>query len=149
MDFGFLSKIGFDLEVAIANLINFLLIFIVFKLFFYKPIMKTLEERKQKITKGLHDAEEAVRQLAEAEAAKKAILVDAKKDADGIRTEAQQYATSVKEKAALEGKDIALQLKHDARKDIEQERVRMEQEVESEMTSLVASLAEKAVIKNK
>ena len=147
MDFGFLSKIGFDLEVAIANLVNFLLIFIVFKLFFYKPIMKTLEERKQKIAQGLRDAEEAVRQLEEAEAARKEILVEAKKDADSIRAEAQEYAHSMKETTVLETKDIALQMKQDARKDIEQERVKMEQEAESKMTSLVAALTEKAVVK--
>jgi F-type H+-transporting ATPase subunit b len=147
MDFGFLSKIGFDLEVAIANLVNFLLIFIVFKLFFYKPIMKTLEERKVKIAKGLRDAEEAVRQLEEAEAARKEILVEAKKDADSIRAEAQEYAHSMKETTVLETKDIALQMKQDARKDIEQERVKMEQEAESKMTSLVAALTEKAVVK--
>ena len=52
-------NIGFDWRMALAQLVNFLIIFYLLKRFVWGSIKKTLAERKAKIDKGLEDAEAA------------------------------------------------------------------------------------------
>jgi len=54
-----LQKIGFDWQVALANLFNFLIIFFIFKKFGFPYIKKIINERQRKISEGLDKAEEA------------------------------------------------------------------------------------------
>ncbi|MBU4369492.1 ATP synthase F0 subunit B, partial [Patescibacteria group bacterium] len=52
-----LGNLGFDWRMALANLVNFLIIFFVLKKYAFKPIKEKLEEREKKIKTGLEDAE--------------------------------------------------------------------------------------------
>ena len=54
-----LSKIGFDYRVALANLVNFLIVLWVLQKFAFPKIQIVLAERQAKIRKGLADAEAA------------------------------------------------------------------------------------------
>jgi hypothetical protein len=60
MDIGLiLANLGFDWRVALANLVNFLVIILILKYFAFKPIAKIINEREDKIKKGIEDAERA------------------------------------------------------------------------------------------
>ena len=48
-----LGKIGFDWQVALASLVNFLIILFVLKKFAFKPIKKLIQERQNKINEGI------------------------------------------------------------------------------------------------
>jgi F0F1-type ATP synthase membrane subunit b/b' len=41
---GILGKIGFDWQVALANLVNFLIIFWILKKFAFKPVREILQK---------------------------------------------------------------------------------------------------------
>ncbi|MBI1866370.1 MAG: ATP synthase F0 subunit B [Candidatus Staskawiczbacteria bacterium] len=60
-----LGKIGFDWQVALANLVNFLIILFVLRKFAFNPIKKLIQERQGKIDEGLEKAEEASIRLKE------------------------------------------------------------------------------------
>lgn len=145
MEAGLLSKIGFDLEVAIANLVNFLIIFLLFKIFFFKPIQKMIDERKAKIQQGLEQAVEAEQAIKKAEEDASAIVRDAKSEAATVLADAQKHATKLKEQASLDGQAERTRIVERAEREIAQDRKRMEEDVEKEMTRLVGTLAEKAV----
>ena len=74
-----LGKIGFDWQVALANLINFFIVFLLLKKFFFKKIKETIRERRNKIEKGLEDAEKAAESLKSAEIEKDSIVKEALK----------------------------------------------------------------------
>jgi len=145
MDVGLLSKIGFDFEVAIANLVNFLIIFLIFRIFFFKPIQKMIDTRKARITEGLEQAAQAERMLKEANQNAEALIRDAKKNADELLQDARQYVTNLKEQAQLESQAERAQMLARVEQEILQERRKMVEDVEEEMTTLVAQLSEKVL----
>lgn len=149
MEAGLLGKLGFDLEVAIANLVNFLIIFLLFRIFFFGKMQKVLDERRAKIEQGLHDAAAAERSLQVAEAQAEEVVLEAKQQADHILEDARTHAGKVRDQAVLEGNAERLRLVEQASREIAQDRKRMEEDVERDMTRLVATLSEKVISESK
>lgn len=145
MDTGILTKIGFDLEVALANFVNFLIIFLLFKIFLFKPIQNLIDTRRDEINKGLAHASEAQIALKLAEEESENLIKDARAKANNILVEARNRADEITEQSIADGKDEASKIKARAEQDVVLERDTMRQEVEKEMTKLVSSLAEKVV----
>lgn len=145
MESGILTKIGFDLEVALANFVNFLIIFLLFKIFLFKPIQNLIDKRREEIKNGLAQASQAQISLSLAEEESENLIKEARIKANSILSEAKSHADDISEKAILEGKANALKIKERAEHDIAQEKNKMLQDVEKEMTNLVASLTEKVV----
>ena len=84
-----LGKIGFDWHVALANLVNFLIIFFVLKKFAFTPIQKMLRERREKIEKGISDAQKAEKNLSRANIEKEEIIKEAQDNANRILSTSQ------------------------------------------------------------
>ncbi|MFA7193899.1 MAG: F0F1 ATP synthase subunit B [Candidatus Paceibacterota bacterium] len=145
MEAGILTKIGFDLEVALANFVNFLIIFLLFKIFLFKPIQNLIDKRREEIKNGLAQASQAQISLNLAEEESEKLIKEARLKANSILSEAKSHADDISEKAILEGRANALKIKERAEHDIAQEKDKMRQDVEKEMTSLVSSLTEKVV----
>jgi F-type H+-transporting ATPase subunit b len=102
-----LRPLGIDPALLAAYVINFVILLILLRLFLYKPVLKMLNERRQKIQESLEQADkvrqeaeirqaefqrelEAARAAQETEKMREAILVDARKEAEQIREQAHQ-----------------------------------------------------------
>jgi F-type H+-transporting ATPase subunit b len=79
-----LGKIGFDWRVALVNLFNFLIVFLILKKFAFKPIENILERRRKKIEQGLKDAKKSRDILLQTEDLSEDIIKKAKNDANLI-----------------------------------------------------------------
>jgi F-type H+-transporting ATPase subunit b len=138
-----LGSLGFDWKIALANLVNFLIIFFILKHFFFGSIQKTIAERKAKIEKGLGDAAEAARLVASSESEKQAILQQATIDSAGIVSSAEQkallVASQVEQNASKEAEAI-LAAAHKKEADLMKSTTR---EIESEIPKLAARMVEK------
>jgi len=145
MEAGLLGKLGFDLEVAIANLFNFLIIFLLFRIFFFKRIQKIIDERREKIEQGLHHATAAARSLKDAQDQAHEVIREAKIHAESVLEDARIYAGKVRDQAMLDGGIERARLVAQASVQIDQDRKRMEEEVERDMSRLVSSLTEKVL----
>lgn len=55
----FLDQFGIDWKLLLSQFVNFSLILIILRVFAYKPLIKILKERKQKIEEGLAKAEQS------------------------------------------------------------------------------------------
>jgi F-type H+-transporting ATPase subunit b len=55
----FLDQFGIDWKLLLSQLVNFSLILIILRAFVYKPLLRVLKERKEKIEEGLAKAEES------------------------------------------------------------------------------------------
>ena len=87
-----LGKIGFDWQVALASLVNFLIILFVLKKFAFKPIKKLIQERQNKINEGIEKAEEASIRLKEVDIIAKNYLKQANLDSINIIKETEKQA---------------------------------------------------------
>jgi len=85
-----LSALGFDFQVAIANLINFAIIFFLLNKYLFPKIRTVIEERKKTIAEGITNSELAKKQLLTAEQEKSGILERAQEEAREIRVEAMK-----------------------------------------------------------
>ena len=87
-----LGNLGFDWQMALANLVNFLIIFFVLKRYAFKPIKEKLEEREKKIKTGLEDAEKSATEWRMTQQTREKTLFDARKESNEIVGQANEKA---------------------------------------------------------
>lgn len=140
-----LGKLGFDWQVALANLINFLLVFFVLKQFVFAPIQNILQERKKKIEEGIHKANEAELHLHEVDVLSAKKLAEANKQALIIlqATEEKKKQAEADLLLTIEAEQLALQKKMKA----EEEKLVLlaKEKVRQEAVSLVKAFIVKTV----
>ncbi|MCK4891918.1 MAG: hypothetical protein KAS78_04575, partial [Candidatus Pacebacteria bacterium] len=61
------SKLGLDYKLIIAQAVNFVLLLIILQRLAYKPILKMLNDRTEKIDKSLKQAEQIKEELKKTE----------------------------------------------------------------------------------
>ena len=87
-----LEKLGVDWKLLLAQAVNFLVLLWVLKRFAYKPILKALEARTNKIEQGLKDAQASQAKLQGVIEDEKKILAAAREEARSILIEAEASA---------------------------------------------------------
>ncbi|MCR4568270.1 MAG: F0F1 ATP synthase subunit B [Pseudobutyrivibrio sp.] len=115
------------------TVLNLLILFVAFRIFFFKPIAKIIAKRQEeadevyaKATEKEDEAGELVKQyeakLAEAESEKKQIIAEARKSADGqyqkIVADAKEDAKSIHDTAIAEANHEKSQIIASAKKEI-------------------------------
>ena len=138
MDFNeILSRIGFDWPVALANLVNFLIIFYLLKRFAFGPIRQTLAARRQKIEQGIEDARKAETALIMAKEEFERHVAEGKVEANDIVSRARTQEKAIVEKAEREAETEASRIKREAEEAIARDRARMADEVRAQAADLI------------
>lgn len=138
-----LGRIGFDWQVALANLVNFLIIFVLLKYFAFKPIAKIIRERKEKIQKGLDDAQQAQSDMLRAQEQSEKITQNARQEANTIIAGAQERVDALLTNAQHEAQEQVQKLINEAHVKIEKDRARMQQEFRGQAAGLIVESVEK------
>ena len=136
---------GLDWPHFIAQVISFSIVAFLLHRFAYKPILKVLEERRQRIAEGLANAEKIKAELARTEASRQEVLAQANTQAQKLIEEARQAAARVQEvetqKAIAAAKDIV----EKARQATEAEHARMLTDLRREVGRLVVQTTGRVV----
>lgn len=143
-----LGKIGFDWQVALANLFNFVIIFLILKKFAFKPIFKIINERQQKIDQGLNDAEKAKTDLVQAEEIKKLKLEEAKSKANQIIGDAQKHGDKIISLSEIDAEKAKKEILKEGQKELEDQKKKMEKKLEKEVSEMIMSGVEKVLKEN-
>lgn len=134
-----------DIKLIIAQAVNFGIVLLVLWKFAYKPILKTLNDRSSKIEKGIKDAESSGVKLAEMEKKEKAVLLEAREEAQKIIQQAEKTALQNAKDLEIAAKVQSEKALEDAKKQIEQEKNKAVKEAKSEIAGLVMSATEKII----
>jgi len=126
-----------EVNLLIAQMVNFAIVFFVLYRFAYKPILRTLNSRTNKIEKGLQDADAAGKKLEEIVEKEKEMLATAKKEAQEIIKTAEDKAKANSVSIVLEARNQSEKLLVSAKSQIEQEKNKMLTEVKGEIANLV------------
>lgn len=140
-----LSKLGIDWRLLIAQLVNFLILLFILYKFLYKPILNLLENRREKIEKGLRDAEKMGEELEKIKILKEEEIKKAKQEAQTIIEKAQKTAERAGQEVRMRTKKDVEKLIEVARTQIVDEKEKMLTEVRKEAALLVVAAAEKVV----
>lgn len=84
-----LNVFGIDWKLLIINAVNFGLLLAALTYFFYKPMMRMLDERRNKVAQGVKDAETAKQELEAIEHSRATMLAKAGKEADQVLSQAR------------------------------------------------------------
>lgn len=127
----------------IAQIILFLIVYLVLSRFAFGPIIKVLEERRRLIEEGQTNAEKIKQQLAEAEKRYEEVLRKANAEAQELIEETRKSAEALSQREAQNAIRQAEDIIAKARTDIGNERNRMVAEVKKEMVGLVVDTTAK------
>jgi F-type H+-transporting ATPase subunit b len=139
------NAFGIQLHLLIAQLINFGVLFAVLSYLLYKPVLKTLEERRVVVAKGVEDAREAEEALKNAGEKASEITRGAETEAEGIVTRAREEAGVERDRLVTEAQSRAESIESDAKKRADEEGKRVMRESEKEIARLAILAAEKAM----
>ena len=138
-----LENLGFDWQVALANFVNFLILFFVLKKFLFKPIQTTLDDRQHRIETGLENAEKARTELMMAKEKYEEVVTDGKKKANDIVAGAYSEEKTIVRQASEKAQEEAARIVKNGRERVQKEKETAEEEVRRQAASLVVSGVEK------
>lgn len=140
-----LNQFGIQPVLLAAQIVNFLIILLVLKRFFYKPIVKMLDDRKKRIEESLQNADQIEEKLQKTEEKTAEILEKARSQAQEIISEAKTTAQRIYVEASSESREAGEQILSLARLEMAKERENMKQELEKETMTLVADIVQKVL----
>lgn len=141
------TAFGIDGKLLIAQAVNFGVLFVALTYLLYKPTMKTLDERRAKVVKGVLDAEEAEKKLAEADVTVGEKLKGAESEAEGIVSSAREAGTAEKARIVKDAEARAASIEAESEARAREAASRALKESEKEIARLAILAAEKAMRK--
>jgi F-type H+-transporting ATPase subunit b len=143
-----LEALGINLGYLLVQLTNFAIIFVVLRVWAYGPIVKMLEDRRERIAKGLEDARVASEARENAESDAEKIMSEARTkaaaEAREITTRAEKQAKEIKAAADAE----AGKAREKALADVETERTSILGDVRGQVAALSVAAAQKLIGEN-
>lgn len=140
-----IAALGLDPIAIIAQAITFLVLFFVIKKFALDGIVKTLEERRKTIDKGVELGYEMEREKTKLDEQVAAALQETRKEADKIIAAAHEEAGEIMREAESTATRKTDQMIIDAQNKIAQDIADVKKGVEKEMRVLVADLTAKVL----
>ncbi len=140
-----IEALGLDWRVLLAQFFNFgILVFVLWR-FAYKPVFKILEERREKIEKGLKDSDEATARLEGSIKESKEVIVKARQEANAIVEEAQARAEARYQEVVNKAKEDIRVVMDKEKEKITQEKEAIVGQVKAELSSLVMASLKKVL----
>lgn len=134
-----MNQLGITGSLLLSQIVNFVLLMVILRLVLYGPVMRMLEQRKERIAQSMKDAERVAASRQEAEKEKEQIL-------DAARREAQE----VRAQATRDAERIAQEVQSRAEADATQIRMKAQQEAEKQAAVVLADankeIAELAIL---
>ncbi len=142
---GGLAELGINLPVLVAQIINFVVLFVLLYLVAYKPIMRMLDERSRKIEESMEQAKSIEEQAIHAEEEIKKQLETASKEGQERINRALRAGEEIKQKAQQEAKQEAEAIIARSRAEIQRERDEAITGLRKEFANLTILAAEKVI----
>ena len=143
-----LGSIGFNWHIALANFVNFVIVFAILHFLVFKKLAHTLEVRKNTIKKGLDDASTSKELLANAEKERATLIKDAEDTHLAIIKDAEDKAILLANEINGDAKNKASFVQARLEEEHALLRTRTEKEFSDNAPRLVAKLYEKLLKEN-
>lgn len=140
-----MEKLGINLGFFLFQVFNFTILALVMYALAYKPIVKMLEGRKQKIAKGIEDAEVAAEARANAEKEAQKILTEAQTQASKVVSDATERAEVAARQVKLEAEEEIVKEREAALAEARQERDRILADMRGQVASLAMAATQKLI----
>jgi F-type H+-transporting ATPase subunit b len=143
-----LANIGFDWQVALANFINFMIIFFILKKYVFGPTGEVIEKRREKIQAGINNAKDSETELLVAKQKVEEELKKARNEANQIMAKAKKNGDDLITRAQKEADGKADKVLAEAKKNIEKQKEQMEHDLLEKTAGLVTKGVSKILEEN-
>jgi F-type H+-transporting ATPase subunit b len=140
-----ISALGINLPGLLAQLIGFAILLGAMRILAYKPVLKMMDQRSERIREGLEAADRMKEQAAQADVTVQKRLEEARQEGQGLIGQAQQIANRLQEEARQQAQAEGEALLTKARNEIALERDEAIAQIRSEFADLTIAAAEKVI----
>lgn len=138
-----IEAFGIDVKLIVVQIINFIILVALLSYFLYKPLLKVLADREEKIAQGVKDAEAAAAAKAAADSEKQVIVSAAHKEAEAVAARAKTHADEKAATIAATADEKAAAIVAAAETKAAELKVQAHKESEAEIAKLAVLAAEK------
>ena len=143
-----LAKLGINLPILLAQIINFGLLFLVLRLTAYKWVLNKLDERSNKVEESMNQAEAVKEQVAHAEEESKKRIEASSKEGQELIARAVRTGEEVRQQAQKDAQKDGETLIGRAKTEIQRERDEAIGGLRREFADLTILAAEKVILKS-
>jgi len=140
-----LESLGINLNLLVSQLVNFTLLTILLYVLLYKPVLRMLNERKERIARSMADIEAARDAAAKAQQEYDRTIAEAQRKAQQIIAQASETGEKVSVDIKAEAQQEADAIRQKAREEAVVERDRILAEVQNQIAGLTMLATEKVL----
>ncbi len=140
-----IADLGINLPLLIGQIVNFTILLIVLRLVAYGPLMKMLDERRERIRESLSAAEEMRTKAAESDRQVHDQIEAARREGQALVAQAQEVASRIQAEARTQAQSDADALVARARGEIRLERDGAIADLRKEFADTAIAAAEKVI----
>ena len=139
------TALGINLPQLIAQIFNFVILLVILRFTLYRPILRMLDQRRERIAEGLGAAEQARAEASDAQARIQEQLDEARGQGQEIVANAQQVAARIQDDARQQAERDREAAAERSRQEIQLERDRAIAELRAEFAGITVTAAERVI----
>ncbi len=140
-----MERLGINLGYLISQIVNFVVLLIILRMFLYKPIVGMLDRRREKIKTDLQEAEQARSQAETAKQEYEKQLEEAREERRSILAQATEQAEKMREEILAKARAEAQELVTKTQDEMEYQRRQALLGAQDQMVDLAIAAAAKVV----
>ena len=142
---GGFASLGINLPLLVVFIINFIVLFVLLRLFLYKPVLKMLDERAERTKDAMDLAEETKKEFEQAKDEVQKQIEKGRQEAQAIIAQALQTGEKLREESREEATKQAQAIVDRTRAELESEREKISQDLRREFVDIAVLAAEKVI----
>ena len=142
---GGFASLGINLPLLVVFIINFILLFVLLRIFLYKPVLKMLDERAQRTKEGMELAEATKKEYEQAKGEVQKQIEKGRQETQAIIAQAMQVGERLKEESRQEAAKQAQTIIDRTRTELETERDKIVEDLRREFVDISIAAAEKVI----
>jgi len=142
---GGFASLGVNLPLLVAFVINFIVLFVLLRLFLYKPVLKMLDERAKRTAEAMEQAEATKKEYEQARVEVQRQIEKGRQEGQAFIAQAMQVGERLKEESRQEATKQAQTIVDRTRSELEAERDKIVGDLRREFVDISISAAEKVI----
>lgn len=138
-----LTTLGVNAGMLIAQLLNFGILLVALTWLLYKPVLKVINDRRERVRQSMDNAAQLERQVAQMEKDRKARMLELDEHMKILMADARTQGEAVKQGIVDAAQQDVAQMLEKGRKQLEDERRALLADMQQTVTAVSVSLAEK------
>jgi F-type H+-transporting ATPase subunit b len=140
-----MGDLGFNVPVLVAQFVNFGILLVILRVVAWGPLMKVLDERRDRIAESLATADDMKVQAAESERQVQEQIEKARREGQALVAQAQEISARIQADARAQAQTDAEATLARARNEIQLERDAALSDLRREFADLTIAAAEKVI----